>query len=48
MPSPRTSILVLSVLALLLWCGPAQAERRVALNPGPSPNVTAAQQDNYV
>lgn len=31
MPSPRSSILVLSVLTLLLWCAPAHAERRTAL-----------------
>ncbi len=31
MPSLRSSILALSALALLLWCNPAHAERRVAL-----------------
>jgi len=31
MPSPRSSILILSVLAFILWCAPAQAEHRIAL-----------------
>ena len=41
MPSPRSSILVLFVLNLLLWCATAHAERRVALVIGNASYATA-------
>lgn len=41
LPSPRSSTLVLSVLALLIWCAPAHAERRVALVIGNGGYATA-------